>query len=188
MESIAPRAERPAWHLLIPLLAGLLVAETLGILARELVISPDAYPTGYFQLFFSDPIHLKMWFATAAVALGLTQPVTAAWLYGKLPWRAPGWLGGVHRWTGRLAFVLTIPVAYHCVFKLGFQTYTDRLVYHSFFGVALYGAFTTKVLVVRMRGLPGWALPLVGGLLLATLVGAWWTSALYWFRTIDASF
>ena len=27
----------------------------------------------------------------------------------------------MHRWTGRLAFVLTLPVAYHCIFKLGFR-------------------------------------------------------------------
>ena len=33
---------RPAWQLLIPLVAGLLVAETLGIIARELVVAPGA--------------------------------------------------------------------------------------------------------------------------------------------------
>ena len=32
----APAPERrPVWHLLVPLIAGLLVAETLGIVARE---------------------------------------------------------------------------------------------------------------------------------------------------------
>jgi hypothetical protein len=58
-----PPARRPAWHLFIPLLAGLVVAESLGIVARELVVSPGAYPGPWFRLFFSDTLHLKAWLA-----------------------------------------------------------------------------------------------------------------------------
>ncbi len=51
---------------------------------------------------------------------------------------------------------------------------------HSLLGCAFYGAFAAKVTIVRSKGLPGMALPVAGGLLFATLVGAWLTSA-YWF-------
>jgi hypothetical protein len=179
---------RPAWHLLVPLLVGLAVAQTLGIIARELVISPNAYPGGYFHLFFSDTLHLKAWFASAALALGITQLFTAAWMYGRLPGRPPRHIGFVHRWAGRTAFALTIPVAYHCVFKLGFQTYSTRVLIHSFFGVAFYGAFATKVLIVRMHRFPGWALPVAGGLVFATLLGAWYESSLWFFQNVDHGF
>ena len=179
-----PRERRPAWQLLIPLVAGLVVAETLGIIARELVVDPGAYPGPWFRLFFSDTLHLKAWLALAAAVLGVTQLFTAAWIFRKLPWPRPRGINVVHRWSGRIAFLLTIPVAYHCVFKLGFQTYSTRVVEHSFFGVAFYGAFVTKVLVVRMHRFPGWALPLAGGLLFAALIGAWWTSSFWFLRQV----
>jgi hypothetical protein len=175
---------RPAWHLFIPLLAGLLVAESLGILARELVVSPNAYPGPWFRLFFSDTLHLKAWLALAALALAVTQLFTAAWMFRRLPWNRPRPVNVVHRWSGRLAFLATIPVAYHCVFKLGFQTYTTRVAVHSFFGVAVYGAFTTKVLIVRMHRFPAWTLPLAGALLFAALVGAWWSSSFWYLRQV----
>jgi hypothetical protein len=175
---------RPAWHLFIPLVAGLVVAESLGIVARELVVSPNAYPGPWFRLFFSDTLHLKAWLALAAGVLGVTQLFTAAWIFRKLPWARPRLVNIVHRWSGRLAFLLTIPVAYHCVFKLGFQTYDTRVAVHSFFGVAVYGAFTTKVLIVRMHRFPGWTLPVAGALLFAALIGAWWSSSFWYLRQV----
>jgi hypothetical protein len=179
-----PPERRPARQLLIPLVAGLLVAETLGIIARELVVDPGAYPGPWFRLFFSDTLHLKAWLALAATVLGVTQLFTAAWIFRKLPWARPRGINVVHRWSGRIAFLLTIPVAYHCVFKLGFQTYSTRVAEHSFFGVAFYGAFVTKVLVVRMHRFPSWALPLAGAIVFVTLIGAWWTSSFWFLRQV----
>src|SRR5216117_1808998 len=94
----ATPGRRPAWHIFIPLLAGLFVAETLGIVARELVVSPNAYPGPWFRLFFSDTLHLKAWLALAAAALGVTQLFTAAWIFRKLPWPRPRGINVVHRW------------------------------------------------------------------------------------------
>lgn len=189
VSAVAPAPERrPAWHLFVPLLAGLVVAESLGLLARELVISPGAYPGGYFRLFFSDTLHLKVWLATAVLGLALLQVFTAAWIFRKLPFPRPRGISVVHRWSGRLAFVVSLPVAYHCVFKLGFQSYDRRVLIHSFFGVAVYGAFTAKVLIVRMRRFPGWALPVAGSLLFVTILGAWYESALWFLRTVDSGF
>ena len=175
-----PARREPVW-LLAPLTAFALVALVAGLLARAFV---DEGPSGYFDLVFSDPIHMKAWLASGAVALGLLQLVSAAWIYGKLPWRKPGWVNPAHRWSGRLAFVLTLPVAYHCIFKLGFETGSTRVLWHSLLGCAFFGAFAAKVTVVRLRRFPTLVLPVAGGLLFAALVGVWYTSALWFFRLV----
>jgi hypothetical protein len=167
----------------LPLLFGALVALTLGELAREEAIAPGTYPGSYYRLFFSDTLHLKTWFATAVLALAGTQLFTAAWIFGKLPWRRPAFVAATHRWVGRLVFVLTIPVAYHCIFKLGFQTTSTRVVVHSLLGCVFYGAFAAKVTIVRLHRFPRWVLPIAGGLLFAALLVVWSTSALWLFRT-----
>jgi hypothetical protein len=175
---------RPAPWLLAPFVVGSAVALGVGIAARESAIDPSTYPGGYFRLFFSDPIHLKAWFAIAAVALACTQLFTAAWIFRKLYWPRPPWINVVHRWAGRLAFLATLPVAYHCIFKLGFQKTETRIAVHSFFGCAVYGAFAAKVTIVRLHRFPVWVLPLAGGLLFAALVGVWYTSA-FWFLRLE---
>jgi hypothetical protein len=174
-----PPVRRPIW-LVAPLTAFALVALTVGLIARER-LDPNK---GYFQLFFSDTLHLKAWFATAAVVLGIWQLFSAAWIFRKLPWRRPPWIPRVHRWTGRLAFACTLPVAYHCVFKLGFQHPTSRVLAHSLLGCSFYGAFAAKVLIVRLHRFPRWVLPTAGGLLFAVLVSVWYTSAVWFFRLV----
>ena len=41
------------------------------------------------------------------------------------------------------------------------------------------------MLLVRSRGLPGWALPLGGGIVFTSLVGVWLTSSFWFFTTVD---
>ena len=91
-----------------------------------------------------------------------------------------------HRITGSLALLFTLPVAYHCLWSLGFNPGdgSGRRLWHSIFGCLFFGAFTTKVLVVRSRRMPGWALPAVGATLFTVLVLIWLTSSLWFFRTI----
>ena len=84
--------------------------------------------------------------------------------------------------SGRLAFLLSLPVAYHCLYQLAFQDTSTRVLLHSIFGCAFYGAFAVKVVIVRSRALPGIALPPVGGALFSVLVATWITSGL-WFVT-----
>jgi hypothetical protein len=72
------------------------------------------------------------------------------------------------------------PVAYHCIFLLGFGTYSTRVYIHSLLGSSFYGAFLAKVFIVRAKGFPGWALPIAGGVLFSILLGLWLTSA-FWF-------
>jgi cytochrome c553 len=169
----APTTRSYRW-LAAPLLAFALVALTAGLLAHH-----DPRSKGYFRLFFSDPIHLKAGFATAVVVLACFQLFTAAWIFRKLPWRKPAWVNPEHRWSGRLAFALTLPIAYHCIFKLGFRTPSTRVVAHSLLGCAVYGAFAAKVTIVRLHRFPRFVLPVAGGLLFAVLIGVWYTSAVW---------
>ena len=78
------QATRSAPWLALPLLLGALVSLTVGLLEREQAIAPGTYPGGYFQLFFSDWLQPKIWFATVALALAGTQLFTTACIFGKL--------------------------------------------------------------------------------------------------------
>lgn len=184
----APAVERPALStntkLLGVFLAGAAAAVLLGVYA-------DSHtPTGDtpYKLFFFGTLQLKVWFATAAVALAVVQVLLAMRLYGKLHWpkQAPSWLGDAHRLSGTLAFLLSLPVAYHCLWSLGFQSGTTRVLVHSIVGCIFYGAFVTKVLSVRVHSLPNWVLPVVGGLVFAALVVIFLTSSLWFFTSSDA--
>ena len=139
---------------------------------------------------FSSTIAAKAWLATAALALAFVQVTTAARIYGRLsflPERGPA-IARVHRWSGRIAFLCTLPVFFHCVTIVGFQTPTARVAVHSLVGTFLYGVFVAKVLVVRDRSLPGWALPTAGLTLASTLGLLWLTSSLWYFTTVRFGF
>ena len=135
---------------------------------------------------FSSTIAAKAWLASAALLLALVQVTTAARIYGRLsflPERGPA-IARVHRWSGRTAFLLTLPIFFHCVTILGFQTPDTRIAVHSLVGTFFYGVFAAKVLIVRDRSLPAWALP-TAGLTLASMVGLLWlTSSLWYFTTV----
>ena len=153
---------------------------TIRLLAGR---SAGGYPTPpFFHLFFSDTIHMKAWLATGAITLALFQVLSAARLF-ELFYCAPSgrFWATMHRMSGYLAILLTLPVAYHCIFLLGFETTTVRVAVHSLLGSAFYGAFLGKVIVVRSGAFPGWALPVAGALLFAILFGLWATSSLYLF-------
>jgi len=173
----------PRW-LAVPIVLFALIALTVGLVAKEY-----GGPKGeYFDLFFSDTIHMKVWLASAALTLAVVQLFTAAWIYRVLPWTKPAWINTVHRWSGRLVFVLVLPVAYHCIFQLGYQTGTTRTHVHSLLGAAFFGAYVAKVTIVKLKRFPLPVLPIAGGLLFTVLLLVWWTSALWFFRTIDTSF
>ena len=137
-----------------------------------------------FTLFFSSTISMKVYLATVAAAFAIVQLVSATWVYGRLGVEPPAWASEAHRLSGRIAFLLSLPVAYHCLWSLGFQDTDGRVLAHSLLGCALYGAFAAKVVIVRSDRLPGLALPIAGGLTFAVLVLAWYTSGL-WFISED---
>ena len=163
-------------RLLVALLVGAAVSLTLGVYGHV----HDPSQKLVFTLFFSQTISMKVWFATIALGFAVVQISTALWLYGKIGPAAPPWLGSVHRISGRLAFLFSLPVVYHCLWSLGFQSTDTRVLLHSIFGCLVYGAFAAKVLIVRTPSAPGWALPVAGSVMFTTLVVVWLTSAL-WF-------
>jgi hypothetical protein len=171
------RVTAGAAKLVVPSMIGALVALTLGIYGHI------HHPTGVAVNIagFSSPGSVKAWLATGATVFALVQVASALVMYGKMPRvAAPSWIGGLHRWSGRIAFLLAVPVAVHCLYALGYQTYSTRVLVHSLLGCAFFGAFTIKMLLLPKRGLPGWTLPVCGAVVFTALVGIWLTSA-YWF-------
>jgi hypothetical protein len=192
-----PRADDDLWvpvrpvrtgaALAVPLLVGAGVAVALGVYGRL------HGPTGSAVRVpgFSSALTFKIWLATGSAALGVVQVLSAWGFYGRLPRLAGGrwladrpWLPLVHRHSGRVAFLLAVPVAVHCLYALGFQDYSQRVLVHSLAGCVFFGAFTVKMLALTRGRLAAWALPLLGGLVFAALALLWLTSSLWFFTTV----
>jgi uncharacterized protein DUF6529 len=179
-----PSGAHPAW-LALPLVVFALIAVTVGLVAGRTVREP--YATPFFHLFFADVLQMKVWLVTAAVVLACGQLLTALRIYELLRFPPKGrFYHSVHRWSGRAAILLTLPVAYHCMFLLGFGSDSPRVLIHSLLGSALYGAVVVKVLMVRSSRFATWVLPVAGGLLFSILLGLWLTSALWFFAIVGA--
>ena len=165
------------------ILVGSAVALSLGVYGSV----HDPTGRSLVTLFFTATINAKVWLGTFAVGLAVFQLVTALRIYGRIgDGPAPSWMGGAHRISGTAAFWLSIPVAYHCLWALGFTTDAgSRVFLHSILGCFFYGAFAAKVISVRSRDLPNWVLPTLGGLVFSTLVLIWFTSSFWFFTSTD---
>jgi hypothetical protein len=131
---------------------------------------------------FSSPLYAKAWLTTVAVAFAVVQLITGSRITRRPA--SPAWMIGLHRWSGRIAILLTVPVVIHCVYALGFQAYSVRVLAHSVLGCLFYGAFVAKMLsLVRRDAMPKWVLAVLGGAVFASLIALWATSALWLFST-----
>jgi hypothetical protein len=170
---------------LIAVLLGAMVAVALGVFGK--IHEPQ-----YFSISiagFSSGLAVKAWLATLAIVLALFQLVSAFAMYRLIPGgKAPAWIGTAHVWSGRLAVLVSVPVAVHCLYALGFQTYDNRVLFHSLFGCFFYGAFVTKMVLLTRKGLRAWVIPVAGGLVFFSLVYVWLTSALWFFDTNGITF
>ena len=170
---------------LIAVVLGAVVAVALGVFGK--VHEPQYFSINLAG--FSSGLAVKAWLSTLAVALALFQLASAFAMYRLIPGgRAPSWIGTAHVWSGRLAVLVSVPVAVHCLYALGFQSYYDRVLFHSLFGCFFYGAFVTKMVLLTRKGLRGWVIPVVGGLVFFGLVYVWLTSALWFFDTNGIKF
>jgi hypothetical protein len=182
----APQEERTtspggAAALLVPIAIGAGVSVALGVYGN--LHQGTGIAVGI--LGFSSLITAKVWTATAAAVLAIVQLVSA-----RLMWRpnTGSWVAPLHRWSGRLAFLLTLPVMVHCLYAVGFSTFDLRSAVHSVLGCFFFGAFTVKMLILPKRNLPGWVLPVAGGLVFTALIGLWATSSLWFFTTSGFKF
>lgn len=175
----SPRSGAAGRGLVLPALVGAGVALALGVYGREHRPTGAALPT----LGLSSVLLLKAVLTSIAAGLALVQLVTALGMWRRLPGRTvpSGWVAVAHRWSGTAAFLVSLPVAYHCLWSLGFRDSEPRVLVHSLLGCGFYGAFAAKLLVLRSRRVPGWAVPVVGGLVLVGLTSIWLTSALWFF-------
>lgn len=166
---------------LIAGVAGALVALSLGIYGKV----HDPTGQALFTLFFSATLNLKAWFATVAICFAGFQLYSALRMFGKISKGKPlpRWLPTAHRISGFGAIAFSLPVAYHCLWSLGFQQLELRQVIHSLAGCFFYGVFVTKVVVLRSGRMPKWALPIAGGALFTALIVVWLTSALWFFSS-----
>ena len=173
--------------------AGVVAAVVIGsLVAVGLGVFGKLHEPRFFAVTlpgFSSGTAVKTWLATLTVALALFQMASALAMYRLLPrWRAPSWIGTAHVWSGRMAVLLSVPVAVHCLYALGFQSSDNRVLFHSLFGCFFYGAFVTKMLLLTRKGVPAWLIPIVGGLVFFALVYVWLTSALWFFQTTGLTF
>jgi hypothetical protein len=162
----------------------------LGALALTVAAALAAYAqvhpgdgAALTTLGFSGMLQMKAWLTTAAAALVVVQLLSALAMWGRLPGvdDAPAWVTGLHRWSGTIAFLLTLPVVFHCVWSLGFEDESTRVLVHSVAGCVFYGVFAAKMLALRLRNLPSAVVPVLGGLLAGVLVVLWFSSALWFF-------
>ena len=165
--------------LVVPVVLGVGVAVALGVYGS--LHEPAQY--GISIAGFSSGAVAKSWLASAAFLLALVQLATGAGMWGWFALGDRSWVAPVHRWSGRLAVLATLPVVTHCLYAFGFQHDNPRVLVHSLLGCLFFGAFTAKMLALRPRSVPGWSLPVLGGLLFAALAGLWLTSALWLFTT-----
>ncbi|HSV41273.1 MAG TPA: DUF6529 family protein [Nocardioidaceae bacterium] len=160
----------------VPLVAigsGAVVAVLLGVYGAQHEPTFEDITTFGFPTLTA----MKVWLAVAAGVMAVGQVFGALWLYGKLPMAPPSWLGVGHRISGFAAVALSLPVAYHCLWSLGFQDYDTRVLVHSIAGCALYGAFVFKVVGVHSKQAPRWLLPFAGSLLFTAFLVVVLTSA-----------
>ena len=164
--------------------AGAVVAVLVGVVGRI----HDPTLAGTTTLGYQTVLEMKTAVALVIAPLVVLQLLGALWMYGKLGGRAPSWVGPAHRATGAVALVLSLFVAYHCLWSLGLEVgqlpsgepVSTRAFVHGLLGCAVMGAIVVKVVAVRSRRAPGWFLPVAGGLLFSLLVLALLTSAAWY--------
>jgi hypothetical protein len=162
------------WPLVLAVAVGSLVAVGLGVYGR---LHPPTF-AAINVAGFTSGLAAKSWVASGAFVLVLVQLASA-----RPTWRGRRGASVVHRWSGRGAVLLTVPVAVHCLYALGFQDSSPRVLVHSLLGCVFYGAFVAKMLVLPRAGLPRWSVPVLGGVLLTVFAVVWLTSALWFFTS-----
>ncbi len=157
--------QAPERALVLAAIGGGLLAVALG--AFGLTHEPDvaSVPT----LGFGSIISMKVWLGLVVGVLALLQLLSALWMYGRIKRPAPARIGTIHRLLGLVALLVSLPVAFACLYGIGFYTGDLRVLLHSAAGCLLYGAFVAKFAGLHTRG-PSWVVPVAGGAVFTLLV------------------
>lgn len=183
-ETEQPR-EKGIGGVVVALAIGALVAVGMGVYGKMHEPTGEALNLAGF----SSGIAAKAWLGSVAFVLAVVQVLSAMGMWGRLPgWNAGHGTAVLHRWSGRIAIVVSLPVAAHCLYALGFQAFDTRVMLHSLFGCFFYGLFVCKMIVLTRSRTPGWVLPVVGAGVFTGLVGLWATSSLWFFSEYGVSF
>jgi hypothetical protein len=171
---------------ILALAIGSLVAVGIGVYGKM----HDPTNQAFSLAGFSSGLHAKAWLGSVVFALAIVQLLSALAMWGKLPGvRGDGrGVGVLHRWSGRLAVLVSLPVAAHCLYALGFQDFDTRVLMHSLLGCFFYGIFVCKMIVLTKDEKPGWVLPVVGGVVFTALTGLWLTSSVWFFTEFGVTF
>jgi hypothetical protein len=183
MTTVVPTKDKSATALVVPALIGCAVSAVIGAYAGAHHGTGLAVNLGGF----SSPATVKVWLTTIATVLAIVQLLSALVMWGKIKVPDAAYVPALHRWSGRIAFVLTVPVAMHCLYAFGFQSVDTRVLIHSILGTMFFGAFTVKMLVLTRKGMPGWALPVLGGIVFTILAALFVTSSLWFFANFGVS-
>jgi hypothetical protein len=176
---MAEELRRPvAGRLLV--IGALALSVAAGLYAFGSLHTPD-YAVSLFGRRDGSANLLKAQLGTLMLGLAAFQLVLALWMFGRLPGFGTGsaTVHTAHRLGGILLFLVSLPIAYHCMTAYGVQLTTTRIALHSLAGCLFYGAFAAKVVIVESRRLPSLALPVAGGALI-TLVAVLWYTAAFW--------
>ena len=158
--SVAP-GRRGTTALLIAAAIGGAVSVAVGVYAQQ----HDPTNEQLLHVGFPSTLSMKAWLTTGVFVLAIAQARVGGLDVGSPAPRRRGAADGsrhAHRWTGTAAFLLALPVAYHCLWSLGWRSTDARVVVHGVLGCAFFGAVTTKLLALRIDGAPRWALPVLG--------------------------
>jgi Family of unknown function (DUF6529) len=163
---------------------GLLATAVAAALFAAGRLHPPNYGFSLFGQAGLAAVALKSLLASIAVGAAAVQVLLALWIYRRLPLAGspPGAVRPAHGITGLALFALTVPIAVHCLVTYGVQLTGPRVAVHSLVGCFFYGAFAAKVVLVHSRRLPGWALPVTGGVLAVLLGVLWYSSALWYYN------
>jgi hypothetical protein len=169
---------RPA-ALAVPLAAGAATALALGLYASL----HDATGRDFVVTGFRSSAAWKSAFASVTVFLFLMQMSLGLRITGRIGPRRPppSWATDVHRLIGTIAFGISIPVVFHCIWTLGYVTTDSRVATHSLLGCLAYGAYVANVLSARADDELRWAWPGLGVVLGVLMTVVWWSSALVYY-------
>jgi hypothetical protein len=179
--------DRPAPRLaalVVPVGVGIGVSVALGVYARL----HEGTGTAINLAGFSSGLAAKSWLTAAAFVFAVIQLYSAMRMYGRLGAAAGPRTATAHRWSGRIAVLLTIPVAVHCLYALGYSDASVRVLAHSLLGCFFYGTFVAKMLLLGRRDAPRWVMPVFGGLVFTVLTALFLTSSVWFLSTHGLTF